>query len=219
MSATFYPSPAHEQFFTTYGQSISYKKNNYLVRPEDESPWVFYLKSGLVSVSFSFTDGSERLIGFFTPGMVFAQSGSFFQDAGGGLEYIATTNSDTYRLRRADFLAQLDHDQAFSADYMQLLLRNQIYLIERIVYQGESGMRNKCLRWLLFMVKYYGEPAERGGIVLGVPLTQEIIANFLHATRESVSKVLKELVAKDWIVIENKCITIKDITALEKALE
>lgn len=212
----------HRAFFTKYGQKVTYKKGQYYVMPSDDSPWVFFLINGLVKISFTFSDGNDRLIGFFLPGMTFAQSGSFFQDeGGGGLEYCSVGTSTAYRISRQVFLDQLKKDPAFSQDYVQALLRNQIYLVDRIVYQGEKGIYPRTLRWLLFMAKFYGHTTDpkKDTCTIAVPLTQETAANFMHVTRESASFAFRKLTAKKLISVKKKLITIHSISALKGELE
>lgn len=208
----------HEALFTQYGQKIVYKKGQYLVTIHDESPWVFFLTEGLVRVSFTFSDGNERLIGYFLPGMSFAKSGSFFAHEGGALEYLAQMPTTVLRMHREDFFAQLRSNPDFNAEYIDMILKNQIFLIERIVYQGETGIEKKFLRWLYFMAKYYGEP--RGNSLrITVATSQEDIANFLHTTRVSVSKVVKKYTEKHIISVQKKHIYIANVDELHRLTE
>lgn len=208
----------HKKYFLKHGEKTQFKKGHQIARPGDKNPWVYFLTEGLVKISFSLDDGSERILGYFTPGTVFAQSGSFYDKPDGGLEYTATTNLMTYRIANKDFKKQIAHDPQFALDYINRLSLNQMYMIDRIVYQGEKGIRTKCIKWLLFMVKYYGEPVSKNQCKIYVPLTQDIAANFLHATRESVSAVMRELSQKGYITSKNKYLTITDLPALEKEI-
>lgn len=190
-----------------------YKKGYCLVRPEDENPWIYFLQSGLVKVSFAFNTGEERLVGYFIPGQTFAQSGSFYADEGGGLEYVAAEDTIVYRISKEAFFSQLKTDPNFNADYIQILLKNQIFLIDRIVYQGESTVDRKMLRWLIFMSKYYCDHTEKG-CRISVPLTHDDIANFLHITRESAGKALNKLAKRKLVTLDKKHIVIPAINKL-----
>jgi len=207
----------HEKYFMQHGQKVTYKKGQYIVSPVEESSWVHFLVSGTAQASFSFTNGSTRLIGMFIPGMSFAKSGAFFKDSGGDLEYVALENVVIYRIPQAEFFQILATDALFNQEYMGWLLKTQILLIERIVYQGENTIERKTLRWLLFMAKFYGIPGENG-VKVQIPMTHETIANFLHATRESISKTIKRLQDAELIHINKKVITIPSLEALHDAL-
>lgn len=206
----------HEEFFTKYGQRVTYKKGQYIVSPLDDSPWVFFLCSGVAQASFVFNDGSERLIGYFLPGMTFAKSGSFFANGDGFLEYIAKDTCTLYRVNREIFLRALRDNSGVNAEYMEMILKNQMLLIERIVYQGESGIELKFLRWVAFMVKYYGNQHEKTCQII-VSTSQQEIANFLHVTRVSVGKVVKKYTQQGIISFHSKRLIV-NVAGLQKLL-
>lgn len=199
----------HEKFFKQEGELLNIPKGQYLVTVYDDSPWVFFLMDGLIKITFTLTNGDNRVIGYFLPGMSFAKSGSFFIDSGGNLEYVLVKKSSLYRVPRKAFLDQLKSSSGFNQEYTNWLLKSQILLIERIVYQGEPTIERKVIKWLLFMAKYYGNK-KQGVIVIDIPLTHELIAEFVHATRESVGVVMRKLEQAKLITIKNKLITIND---------
>ena len=99
-----------------------------------------------------------------------------------------------------------------------MILKNQIFLIERIVYQGENTVEKKFLRWLLFMMKYYGQESA-GTCQIMIPITQTEIANFLHTSRVSVSNAMIPLCDKQVISITSKYITVHDAARIKALLE
>ncbi|MBY0328641.1 Crp/Fnr family transcriptional regulator, partial [Patescibacteria group bacterium] len=145
-------------------------------------------------------------------------SGSFIAQHDGALSYIAESSTTAIRMNRHDFISAIKSDPSLMSEYLNMTLCNQLLLIDRIVYQGEKGLYAKCVRWLLFMAKYYGK--ENGnGCTITVPLTQDTIANFLHATRESVNGVLRQLQEEKHITISAKRITIIHTGKLKKLLD
>jgi CRP-like cAMP-binding protein len=218
MSQFFHYAKVHEAYFLKHGQKVTFTKGHQIVRPDEPNPWVYFLIEGLVKISFGLDDGTERILGYFIPGMVFAKSGSFYKLHDGGLEYTATSNIITYRISQEEFQQQLRANTDFAMDYINRLSLNQIYQIDRIVYQGEKGISTKCIKWILFMSKYYGEPIAKNQCRIYVPLTQDIAANFLHATRESVSSIMRKLTKKGLITSKNKYLTIMDYEGLKNEL-
>lgn len=220
MESFFKKEESHVAFFKEHGERIVYKKGQHIVWPADNFPWVYNLESGFARVAFSGKDEHEkRIIGFFSPGISFAQVGSFFDSDSGTIEYTAEVPSVAYRVSRTDFFKKLDDDHEFARAYLNISLRNQIFLIDRIVYQGENGIGRKFLRWLMFMVKYYGvDVPNTNHVEIAVPLTQSIVADFLHVTRESANAVMRDLVKKKIIETKNKKIIILDCAALKNLL-
>lgn len=212
-----YPKKLSE-FFIKNGELVTYEKNQRLVWEKDESDWVFFLSEGFVKASFSLPDGTQRIIGFFVPGHIFAQSGSFFNKQDGKITYSAETNVSTYRIKHTLFLKEIQRDLELTNEYLTMTLRNQVFLIDRVVYQGEKNINNKCIRWLIFMSKYYGTEKNQT-IEIIVPITQEVIANFLGSTRESANACLGNLVKKNIISISKKHIIILDSAKLKLLLQ
>lgn len=204
-----------EDAFFNDGEVVEYEKGQHLVWRKDKSEWVFFLTAGLVRVSFAMPDKSNRIIGYFPPGMVFAQSGSFWEQHDGMLSYTTEVPSTVYRMKRSTFLTLIKKDSELMQEYLNLTLRNQIFLIDRIAYQGEKGLFAKCARWLLFMTKYYGK-TKGNQCEIAVPITQETAANFLNTTRESLNVVLRELVDKKYIEMATKKIVIRDMKKLRE---
>ncbi|MCA9329682.1 Crp/Fnr family transcriptional regulator, partial [Candidatus Saccharibacteria bacterium] len=181
------PLKTQIEFFEKHGQSIIYKKGHYIVSADNPSPWVYMLKEGHALSYSTFSDGTDRILSFIPPGMPFAQLGSFFNIDSSGLEYRSVDKSIVLRIPNELFLKQLSIDKSFQADYMQSLLRNQMHLVDRILYQGEKDIYARTIRWIIFMNKYYGVQNNDNSWMIGVPLTQEIAGNFMYITRESVN--------------------------------
>lgn len=218
MDSFFGPLEHHREYFTKHARPTYYKKGEYLTNSHDPDIWVFFLVDGLVSVGFGSNSGDDRLIGYFLPGMTFAQSGSFFEGINTTrLDYKATTNCSVLRLPRDDFLKAVSRDPDLNKDYVFGLLRNQIFLLERIVYQSEKGVYNTCVRWLLFMARFYGQQIGPEVHIM-TPITQEIAANFMNITRESAAVALKKLKTKKLISLQRKQATIHNLALLEKEL-
>ena len=68
------------------------------------------------------------------------------------------------------------------------------------------------------MAKYYGNK-QQDVITIDIPLTQELIAEFVHATRESVGVVMRKLEQAKLITSKNKLITINDFNKLVAQLD
>lgn len=216
-SSDFFYLHSHEAFFKQHSRLLNFEKNQYFIRSDDLSSDVYFLVDGLVKLSFSSSNQDERIIGYLKPGMTFAQSKSFYEADSGGLEFTTVTRSTMYRVSQHTFIKQLESDPVFSGDYLQQLLRNQIYLLGRSIYVGENDVYHKMLRWLLLMAKYYGEETPEG-LRLTPQFTQTTIGNFLHASRESVSNSLDMLQSKGLITLSKKRITITDTDKIRAEL-
>lgn len=197
----------HDAFFKKHGRRFEYGKNQYVLRGDDPSIYVYFITEGLAKLSFTGSRHDERIIGFFLPGMNFAQTRSFFEADGGGLEVTTVQPSVLYRVTREEFLKELAESSTFKDEYLQQLMRNQIYLLDRTIYTSEGDIYHRMVRWLLLMAKYYGEQTNEG-ITIMPELTQATVCNFINASRESVATTLKRLTKEGAITIEKKHITV-----------
>lgn len=209
---------AFEIYFKSEGSTVQYQKGQIFVRPEDENTWVYFLDSGLIEISYGFSDGSNRLLGYFFPGVTFAQNGSFFDGTGSGLEYGATMSCRLYRLPKKRFFEIIEADLECSREYVDVLLRNQFLLIERVAFMGERSIERMVVRLLVGLGRYYGHEEDETYYV-DIPVTQEIIARFTHATRESVSKTLRKLLREDIITLKKRQLVIHNMSALVSLLD
>lgn len=217
MSEFFTYSKKFETFFKEHGSLIKYDKGTHLVWNNDNSDWVFFLVDGFVEASFELNDESKRIIGYFPPGAVFAQSGSFFNNREGVISYTAKTTTKVYRVKNKKFLTSLKGSIELMSEYIPIMLRSHIFLVERVIYTGEKDLYHKCVRWLLFMKKFYGKKVGKQ-YEIQIPLTQETIANFLGTTRESINITLNQLEREKFIQLKTKKITLLNPEKLAKIL-
>ena len=207
----------HERFFQEHGERVTIKKGQIFARKEEVHPWVYYLEAGIVQVAFSYGKGDNRLIGYFVPDMMFAQSKIFYEGDSGVLEYEAVTNMQALRVPRNDYMQEVESNHEFCAEYRECILHNQTYMIDRVIYQAEPNVEKKFLRWVLFMLKYYGVERDDHQMI-GLKLTQNTIADFLFVSRETVNKTLIHFVQLGIVAVEKKHIILLDEDALHAQL-
>lgn len=215
MSQVFTYSNIHEKFFKEYGQGKQYKSGYPIVWDKSETDIVFFLESGLVQATLQTQDNSDSVLGYFLPGMTFAQSGSFFNNRTQNLLYESIAPSNVYVMQADLFWEKIYNDFEFGSDYLKCVLKYNLLLIDRIAYINEKGIQRRIARWLLFMAKFYSKEIQNNAYLISIPLKQETIANFLSCSRESVSTTLGEFSRAGYIKIDKKQITIQNIEALK----
>ena len=212
------PLVQHQRLFRLAGKPLKYQKGQVFAHPRDSHPWVYYIETGVVKASFDLDDGVERLIGFFVSDMMFAQSSVFYNADSGRVKFTACVPTTVYRMERQEYLRLVEENPVFRREYMQCILHNQSFLVDRIVYQAEPNVEKKLLRWVLFMLKYYG-PLDGGPATILLPVTQDTIAQFLHVSREAVNKALMKYVRLHILSVEKKLITVTHMKALSDLLD
>lgn len=203
-------------FFVKHGQRMHYEKKQTFVRADDPQPWVYFLDEGAVEASYVFDYSESKILGYFIPNTIFSQN-KLFYESDGDLTYTTIEPTVIYRMHRDVFLREVDANIQFMKEYLQNTLILRIFTTDMVIYQGEPTATRRAIRWLLLMAKYYGE--ERGKAVqIQVPLTHDTIANFLHISRESVSKTLREFIRGGYTSVDKKLITIQNIGNLKQLL-
>ncbi len=195
---------------------MHYGKKQTFVRADDPQPWVYFLAEGGVEASYVLDYGESKILGYFTPNAVFSQNRLFY-DSDGDLTYTTIEPSTIYRVHKDEFLSELDTNTAFLKEYLRNTLIFRLFTTDMVIYQGESTARRRAIRWLLLMAKYYGIE-EAKGTKIQVPLTHTVIANFLHISRESVSKTLREFIRSGHISINKKHIVVHSTENLKRLL-
>lgn len=208
---------AHRSFFRKHGQEVIFKKNQFFADPHDIHPWVYYLEEGMIKLSFDMS-GDERIIGYFVPNMMFAQSRVFYEADSGNILYSSVTKAKAVRVSREQYLAEIETNAVLRHEYIQCMLHNQTFLIDRVAFHGENNVEKKFLRWVLFMLKFYGIQTSTEHYV-GIPLTQETISHFLHVSRETINKVMAHHIKSGLIAVEKKHIYVKNLDGIHDALE
>ena len=214
---TFIATPTTiRDFFVAQGQKMHYDKKQVFVRADDPQPWVYFLDEGAVEASYVFDYSESKILGYFIPNAIFSQN-KLFYESDGDLTYTTIEPTVIYRVQRDVFLREVDANMQFMKEYLQNTLILRIFTTDMVIYQGEPTATRRAIRWLLLMAKYYGE--EQGKAVqIQVPLTHDTIANFLHISRESVSKTLREFIRGGYISVDKKLITIYDVDSLRRLL-
>lgn len=214
---TFIATPATiKAFFEEHGQRMHYDKRQTFVRADDPQPWVYFLAEGAVEASYVFDYSESKILGYFIPNTIFSQN-KLFYESDGDLTYTTIEPTVIYRVHRDVFLREVDANMQFMKEYLQNTLILRIFTTDMVIYQGEPTAARRAIRWLLLMAKYYGE-AQGKEVQIQVPLTHDTIANFLHISRESVSKTLREFIRSGHISVSKKLITIHDQEALKQLL-
>lgn len=210
--------PAHKAFFAQHGERVSAARGEYFADAVNDHPWVYFVESGLVKISFALPQQPERIIGFFIQDMLFAQSAQLYSDAQGAAEFCAVTDTVAWRISRDTYAQAREDHLPILKEYVKIIQHNQSYLVDRIVYQSEPNIEKKFLRWLLFMLKYYGADGPYARTV-AIPLTQEAIASFIHVSRETINKTMRDLIDDGVISLQYKRVSLVDASALKERLE
>jgi len=179
----------------------SFPKNAVIVSEGDETDSLYIVISGRVKVFVSDEDGKEVVLGMQGPGDYF---GEMVLDGGPRSASVMTLEPSRFAvIPRSKFRDFLHTYPAFSIHLIEKLIRRTRALTGNVKSLALMDVYGRVARLLLDL-----SIDEGGRLVVNEKLTQQDIASRIGASREMISKILKDLTAGGYISVNKKRITI-----------
>ena len=179
------------------GTSLSYKKGEFIIRPGESPPGIFYIQSGIVKAYDITKYGEENLLIIRKENEVFPLIWAIT-----GLErhviYEALSVVDVWRVDRRKFLKLIQDDPTVIAPLLDMTVEMYRIHSERIINLEYRTVRERLISFLLTMASRFGKDTIMG-TTLTVPLRQQDIASSINASRETTSRELTALEKKGLI--------------------
>lgn len=218
MDDIFQISDSHRIFFEEAGEKLEYPKGRIASWSDDKKSWAYFLSEGCIKTCSSYADGSDKILGYLRPGSTFSQASSAFDHGGRGeMEFYALQDCIIFRVPVQDFWGRLQTDKAFSNDFLMMQLRDEMMMVDHIIFLGEHDLQRRFARWLLMMAKFYGETIN-DGLFINMPQTHTEIAAWLGLSRETVGKLVRDFTKRGYITLRQKRLRIHALSHLEKIL-
>jgi CRP/FNR family transcriptional regulator, cyclic AMP receptor protein len=162
-----------------------------LFRKGDPTPGLHLVEKGAIKI-FSLTpEGEERIIDIVGPGEICGEMGIVDQAPSGAWgEALGVTEMRVIPAR--EFEQAMLASPSLTLAICRLLVARLRLSSRQLDESYFLGARERVLRHLVRLAERHGR-AEEGGILLGVQLTHQEIANLAGTARETVSRVLGEL--------------------------
>lgn len=198
------------------GTELSYKKNEYIIRPGESPNYVYYVSDGLVKAFNISKYGEENLLIIRKPHEIFPL---IWAITGKGRNIIYQTLKPTkvYRITREVFNQFLKDEPEFLYPFIDLVINQYRIQSERILNLEYRSVRARLASFLLTMSLRFGKISENGTL-LDVPLKQQDIASSINASRETTSRELGILERRGLISTSQSLITILNKEELKKLL-
>lgn len=198
------------------GTSLTYKKGEFIIRPGDSPPGVFYIEAGIVKAYNITKYGEENLLiirkGHEIFPLIWALTGQERD-----IIYEALSDVSVWRIDRQILLDFVGKDP----NILQLILDMtvEMYRIhsERIINLEYRTVRERLISFLLTMSSRFGKK-NGSDVIIEVPLKQQDIASSINASRETTSRELTALERRGLISNNSGFITLKNIKTLKSYL-
>ena len=187
----------------------SYPKGSVILFEDDPGDALFIVRAGRVKVVLVAEDGREVVLGILGPAEHFGEL-SLIDDQPRPAHVVAMEESTLLVLRRDDFRRRVEQNPSVAWSLLGELsrrLRRADNTIGSLVLLDVPG---RIARLLL-------DAADEGGSdLIEKPLTHQTIAHLIGASRETVSRAMREFQDSGWVTSERRRIRITDHAALDK---
>lgn len=198
------------------GTHLTYRKGEFIIRPGESPPGVFFIEAGIVKAYDITKYGEENLLIIRKEHEVFPLIWAITGQER-HIIYEALSDVAVWRTDRAELLALIDNQPEVLAPLLEMTLEMYRIHSERIINLEYRTVRERLISFLLTMSNRFGKEASDGSIHITVPLRQQDIASSINASRETASRELTAL-EKKGLIKSNGEIVLKDVDALRAFL-
>lgn len=182
----------------------SYPKNTIIISEGDNSDSFYAVLSGKVKVYLSDSEGKEIIINMLQAGDYFGEL-ALLDDEPRSASVMTTEESKLALISKTAFQEILTDNPLMALGIIRGLTGRLRDLTENVKSLALMDVYGRVARTLLEMAEDQGDVQ-----VINQRLTQKDIANMVGASREMVSRILKDLSIGGYITITNKTITINE---------
>jgi CRP/FNR family cyclic AMP-dependent transcriptional regulator len=202
-------APAEVAAFSQLSREKSYPKGSVILFEDDPGDSLFVVRDGRVKVVLVAEDGREVILGILGVGEHFGEL-ALIDDQPRSAHVVAMEDSTLLVLRREDFRRRVEQSPAVAWALLMELSRRLRRADDKIGSLVLLDVPGRIARVIL------DAAAEGGSETIDKPLTHQTIAHVIGASRETVSRAMREFVDAGWISTERRRIRVTDRPALEK---
>jgi len=182
----------------------SFPKNTLVICEGDTSDSLYVVLAGKVKVYLSDEEGKEVTLNLQGAGEYFGEL-AILDEAPRSASVITTEDTKLAVLSKAAFEKCMEQHSSIALTIMRGLARRLRELTENVRSLALMDVYGRVARLLLEMSE-----EQDGKNVIKQRLTQRDIASMVGASREMVSRILRDLSIGGYITIENKIITLNE---------
>jgi CRP/FNR family cyclic AMP-dependent transcriptional regulator len=208
-------SQSLEEWFRQ-GTKLTYKKGEFVIRPGESPPGVFYISDGLVRAYDITKYGEENLL-------VIRKEGDFL-----GLTltitgddkkiiYQTLTPATLWLMKSEIFTEYLSKNPKIALPLVDNLIEMYRVHSERILSLEYRSVRERLISFLLTTARRFGEQTKEG-VLIKVPLRHQDVASSINSSRETTTREIAYLERNKLIINQQLYFTLTDIDKLQSYL-
>jgi CRP-like cAMP-binding protein len=189
-------------------QTQSYRARQVVYLPGDRASSVHFIANGRVKVSKVTRDGKELTLAYRTSGDFFGET--CLLDGGPREEMVeAMENTTSVELDRTGLDTLLAGNAPVAYPFARALISRWLGLQAKVEQLVFKDVGSKLAELLLRLGSEHGVEHRRG-LVLGLKITHQEMANLIGSTRETVSLTLSQFKRKGFIHTEGRKVILAD---------
>ncbi|MCD6308034.1 MAG: Crp/Fnr family transcriptional regulator [Candidatus Latescibacteria bacterium] len=186
----------------------NFRKDQIILLENEDGDTLFTILNGKVKVTTFSEHGKEVIFSILYAGDFFGDM-SLLDGKPRSASVVAIEDSQVRMIRRSDFIRILEQHPRIALKLLEELTSRLRKADERIESLALLDVTGRIAGILLQLADDKPEERQDGIVIKSRPTHQEL-ANMAGTTRETVTRILKQLEIKDYIVIEGKDIVIID---------
>ena len=187
----------------------SYPKGSVILFEDDPGDSLFIVREGRVKVVLIGEDGREVILGVLGVGEHFGEL-ALIDDQPRSAHVIAMEDAALVVLRREDFRRHVEANPKIAWALLTAISRRLRRADDKIGGLVLLDVPGRIARLILDLAE------ESGSEKVEKQLTHQTIAQMIGASRETVSRAMREFQDDGWIAVERRQIRVTDRAALEK---
>jgi CRP/FNR family transcriptional regulator, cyclic AMP receptor protein len=196
------------QFVLSATPAIRVQKNTALFERGDKSGTLYVVQSGRIEISFVTELGRKIVLNQIPPGHCFGEIGMV--DMGERTaSAVALEPSALLPVSRSTFMEAVRRNPQLSINLMDILCERLRWVSDSVEEYALHALDLRLARRLLVLHKNFGDPDN------GVRITQNELADFAGATRESTNKILMHWKAEGLVDVARGRIVLADLKKLD----
>ena len=200
------------QQFADLSREKTFPKGSVILFENDPGDSLYVIRSGRCKVVLIGEDGREVILGVLGEGDHFGEL-SLIDELPRSAHVIAMDDSTLIVLRREDFRRRVESSPAVAWSLLTELSRRLRRADEKIGGLVLLDVPGRIARLLLDLAE------EAGSNTIEKPLTHQTIAHMIGASRETVSRTMRDFQNQGWINVERRRIALADRAALKRCAQ
>jgi CRP-like cAMP-binding protein len=192
-------------------RSQELRRGDVVAQPGERLPGLLAVVYGLVKLSLRSERGEERILRLVGPGDTFGEA-MLFLDRPAPVQAAALTDTLLAIIPAEPLLRLIDTDSRFTRAMLASMSQRLSALVADFEALTMHGARER-------VAAYLGSLAEPGSdpIAVQLPAPKNVIASRLGVTKETLSRILRELAKQGLIAVKRREVTLLDRAALATA--